>query len=238
MVDHEKAVSAATTIAVNVATTGAIAALAVSNPLLAGALKVALMSGGALSDLFDPANKQLADWIRDEVSDAVFRRMPEVEQRITALELAGAQPKLADLANMVNTHARAWAKAADSKKRKLLEDAFVRSFDRELYESGLLNALWERLERLSYGDLFLLRELVEASARGNLQAVRRQHRLGDIDSIGAHHASMLLGAGLAVKNGTFSENVVPTDLGKRMRDLAWEQLPEPAAGDDSPEAKE
>jgi hypothetical protein len=99
---------------------------------------------------------------------------------------------VSDFVRVVEQYARAWRDAADAKKRKLLEDAFVRSFDRELYESGLLNALWERLDRLAYGDLVLLRDVIEAAGNPpHSTAVLEAHGATSAEGLGAFHLSNL-----------------------------------------------
>lgn len=181
-------------------------------------------------------DQRLEDWIQEEVREAVFRRLPEVERKCQELIDAGVDVKLTDVAHVGNHVARGWSTAADPRKRKLLEDAFVRSFDRELYESGLLNTLWERLERLSYGDLRLLRDIVEVARASHGQTRRGMHELTEELSLAAFHAANLQREALMVLNRVNNEaHALPTDLGVRLYRLAWEQLPEPGAAVDSEE---
>jgi hypothetical protein len=219
--DHEKAVEGVQGVAV---------AIAKEMPILGTALKISI----AVRDSFLPnGDKRLDDWVRDEAREVVFRQFPEALKRIEALEAAGAEPKVSDFVHVANAFARAWTTAADSKKRKLLEDAFVRSFDRELYESGLLNVLWGHLDRLSYGDLFLLRELHEADRA----AMAKERKLNKGGSLGSYHAASLRNEQLVWSHMGVADVVYiePTELGSRLYQLAWK--PADAAPSDAAEEK-
>jgi len=184
-------------------------------------------------------DQRLAEWIQEEVREAVFRRLPEVERKCQELIDGGVDVKLSDVAHIGNHVAKGWSTAADPKKRKILEDAFVRSFDRELYESGLLNTLWERLERLSYGDLFLLRDLVEAGEKNrdaDREAVIKKHELRKNGGLGPFHAQNLVNEGVAFHPSAL-DSIRANELGSLMYKLAWEELPEPGAAVADAEAK-
>lgn len=215
--DHEKVVEGVQSVAV---------AIAKEVPVLGTAVKLTI----AVRDGFlASGDKRLDDWVREEVREVVLRQFPEAVKRIEALESAGAGPKVSDFVHVANAFARAWTTSADSKKRKLLEDAFVRSFDRELYESGLLNALWDRLDRLAYGDLQLLARLAEVAVEDeasdqSFHEFKMQLGFGMTTSLTCFHAGNLKREGLLTSD---ADDAYVTDLGRRMRDLAWSQLPEP-----------
>jgi hypothetical protein len=133
--------------------------------------------------------------VQNEIEGAVLTVLPEVLRRIEQLEANGSKVNASDFATVVENFARSWSGAADAKKRKLLEDAFVRSFDPELYESGVLNALWDKLDRLSYGDLNLLRDFGVAG-KGAGASVQAKHDLKNGTSEGRYHAFKLLSEGL------------------------------------------
>ena len=185
--------------------------------------------GVGLGAIGGTGTERLRAAVQAEIEDAVLRRLPEVEKQVAALQREGVPINATDFARLVQCYARAWRDSADPRKRKLLEDAFVRSFDKELYESGLLNVLWERLETLGYGDLRLLGELVEAKGgAAAVDEVRKRWGVGVPSKLGTFHGENLARAGLVAympQSGVGGCN--PTDLGHRMWQLAWEQLPDP-----------
>jgi hypothetical protein len=169
---------------------------------------------------------RLRDAVAQEIEDAVFTRLPEVERKMAVLARAGVRFNVSDFVRILEHFGKTWTKAADSGKRERLEAALVRSFDPELYKSGLLNTLWEKLDRLSYGDLSLLKDLHEAGA--NRDGLEDWH-LADDDSLGQFHADNLYREGLVWSNTGMKDgrSARPNELGRRMHALAWEQLPEP-----------
>jgi hypothetical protein len=204
------------------------AVLAAGRATLPSLAKALLELGaGGLDLLGGTGTQRLQKWVEEEIWDAVLRRLPEVEARVADLQRAGVPINVSDFVRVVEQYARAWRDAADAKKRKLLEDAFVRSFDRELYESSLLNVLWDRLDRLTYGDLFVLRRLLEVRQDGEgLVNRRRELHLSHPESLNYFHATNLVEAGLCSGHPA---QCLPTELGKRVCELAWDQLPEPGA---------
>lgn len=208
-VDHDEAVEAIK----HGAQDTAVAAIdtALSMPVV-GLLRDLLKLG-----LGPSSDDRFRDAVSAEIADAALRRLPQVEAAVAELLRAGAGVNASDFRRVLEHFARAWTTAADAKKRRLLEDAFTKSFDPELYESGLLNVLWARMERLSYGDLRLLRDLAEIK---EYQLLERRHRLAQQTSIGAFHLSNLEDEGL-------TRGTSPTDLGKRLCQLAWNVCAEP-----------
>lgn len=188
---------------------------------LPGPLVVASEVLGALSDALQSGDQRLARALQQEILDTVLSAVPELQKRVATLESSGVAIKLADVMRVAEHYTHAWRTAVDAKKRKLLEEAFVRSFDRELYESGLLNALWERLERLSYGDLFLLRDLVEAGD-GGLRQVHQKYNTQKSASLGNFHARNLIREGLCWSSmGRDADaDARPSELGEKLHALA------------------
>lgn len=209
--DHERGVK----LAKDAAATIALGVLPGPASVLADIAKLGLQAlGGTGTD-------RLRDAVQAEVEETVFSSFPALQQQVKRLEAEGVKVNTSDVARIIENFARSWSSAADAKKRKVLEDAFVRSFDRELYESGLLNALWERLDRLSYGDLFLLRELGEAG-KGAATSVQRKHDLVNGSSLARFHATNLLREGLGWSPAAHSDpsGTGITDLGLRLYELA------------------
>lgn len=210
--DHDEVIDAVVKGAIKVANSVLPAPAAV----LADLIRIGLGKDGT---------ERLREAEAEEVREAVFARLPEVERKMHALSTQGVPINVSDFLRVLEHFGKAWTKAADSKKRERLEAAFVRSFDKELYESGLLNALWERLDRLSYGDLRLLRDLHEAGEHRD--AVKNEWRLAGGDSLGRFHGQNLDREGLVWSPYKELDGIRPNDLGKRLYDLAWEQLSEP-----------
>lgn len=166
--------------------------------------------------------ERLIEAERAERRAAISRRADELQANIAKLVRDGVPVNLSDFIRVTEHASKAWSQAADAKKRSLIEDALVNSFDPELYESGLLNTLWGCIDRLSYGDLVLLRAFVDARP-DDLPSLRKESGLTNQESLGAFHASALMREGLAwnALGHPPAGALTPTDLGRRLRALAW-----------------
>jgi hypothetical protein len=193
-------------------------------PVVGTVLKFALETRDVL---LTTGTQNLQAAVQAEVAEHLVELRPLLLQNIAALEAAGVPFKAADAANFVGSFSRAWAKAANQELRERLDAAFLRSFNKDLFEQGLINALWERLERLAYGDLRLLNQLCDLV---DYEAFAREHSPGGAGDIDAFHGANLIREGLAWASRDYPQStriIYPTDLGRRMRELAWAQLPEP-----------
>jgi hypothetical protein len=127
---------------------------------LAAALDVAGGTGGVASVIaglakFGGAGRVLAR-IERAFDASTARLLLIVGSATQAAEDAAAAPE--DLRAILDGLKRA-ARNAVGKKWKLLEHAARNAFDRDLYESGMVLDLLEKLERLSYPEIHVLQEL-------------------------------------------------------------------------------
>jgi len=157
---HEDAVIAVTTYAAQNAGKAALAAL---DPTLGATVGVLADLGKLIAPaFFTTGTARLQAAVAEEIAEAALRRLPEVEQKVRELLARDVPISPNDFARILSEFARAYQNTADAKKRKVLEDAFVNSFSQDLYDAGLLTVLWQKLDRLSYGDLRLLKEIADA----------------------------------------------------------------------------
>lgn len=96
------------------------------------------------------------------------------------------QPQPADVASIMKAAIEVSEKTADAKKRKLLKNAFVNAFDREQYETGLTLRFFSILKNVEYGDVDLLKELVNKSKDVPLRSLSTNR-----DALVFHHLDVL-----------------------------------------------
>lgn len=155
------------------------------------------------------------EWLLDtivtisEKIDRLLKELPVEEQ-----------PKPADVASIMEAAIEASRKTADAKKRKLLQNAVVNTFNLEQYQTGLTLRFFSILQDVEYGDVFLLRNLANQSE--NIQIISlSKNRFALV----YHHLDVLHKQGLVifwninkdVPLGMNSENAHTglTELGKK-----------------------
>jgi AcrR family transcriptional regulator len=154
--------------------------------------------------------------VEQEVRDAVFTVVPDLEKRIVALESnLGTKPSIGATSAILEGFAEAYVKAEDA-KREILLNALRNAFDPDLYKKGMTVRLFELMDHLDYPDLSQL--VVWQNADG-LTPWR------DASSPDAYHATRLVDAGLLDRRplGPRSEPhdaiARVTFLGRLMNDL-------------------
>lgn len=99
-------------------------------------------------------------WVVSEIGkishkiDILIQKLPPDEQI-----------EAADVAAIINAAMKVSAKTADAKKRKLLKNAVVNSFDIEQYQEGLTLRLFSILENVEYGDVEILRQICQKNIK-------------------------------------------------------------------------
>ncbi|MEQ1564486.1 MAG: hypothetical protein ABMA64_02525 [Myxococcota bacterium] len=124
-------------------------------------------SGGILHDLahvferlgIKTASARMNTSIMQSHAEWLEERVKDLEQGYQALRDKGIDAQPTDARPIAEAIDRAFRRTADPSKRKLLELAATHAFDQELYELGLTLVLLEKLERLTYGQIALLRKL-------------------------------------------------------------------------------
>ncbi len=138
--------------------------------------------------------------IAAEISDAVFSRWPEIERRLSALEVSNTTSH-----RYFELLVEAFQKATDPKSKEQAVNAFVGAFDEALYNDALTQRLLEVLTRLDYADVSVLRSAAKGdNSRKNI----REHTLEEF------HAARLMGEGLVdMPQATL---VLTTEVGNRL----------------------
>lgn len=118
--------------------------------------------GGFLAAVVTADAQKVSEAVRREqvadlVNDDAKRRL---EQNFKALSDKGTTPSTSDISGVYADFSKCWMNA-DPDKRRILRNAFINAFDPELYESGILTVLFEKLDSLCYGDLVLLSVCVD-----------------------------------------------------------------------------
>jgi len=147
-----------------------------------------------------------------EAAARLAPRAEEIRENREALTSAtdGDAGGAADVAAILEMYLAAWTKAADERLRKLVENAAVNSFDPDRYEAGLNRTLFDILSRIEYGDVHVLRSLLEE--RDQLATVREP-------SLRSFHLRRLTEVRLAVSPNSDGSGTVITELGRRLLDL-------------------
>lgn len=129
----------------------------------------------AVSKFCPTGTQEFQAAVEEEIRSAVFTRLPEVEANLRGL-LAREQPVTAqDFVHAVSEFSRSYQQSIDERKRAMLKEAFVNTFNPDLHEAGLVELLWAKLDRLSYGALQCLRDIV---AQGPPERISQIHREG------------------------------------------------------------
>ena len=92
------------------------------------------------------------------------------------------QIEAADVAAIINAAMKASEKTADAKKRKLLKNAVVNAFDIEQYQAGMTLRLFKILENVEYGDVIILRKIVEIAGYQSNSIVMFRDFIGQGDN--------------------------------------------------------
>lgn len=187
------------------------------------ALVLDLLSGGTLSKLgkvaaaigIETAAARADKAVAVDQAGWMFDRVSDLEESVRqhGEQLEGF--RWSDVGPVVEALAAAHRTTADPNKRKLLEAAARNAFDPEIYQSGMTVVLLEKLERLSYGDVVLLRGLDS------------ERSVNDTD-LEAHHAQMLADERLVYLRrygGSARFSIGRTELGKMLLRLLIEDVP-------------
>lgn len=149
---------------------GAFAGGATTGPagIIPGAGLGVLAGGGAsaiealVSGLKGTGADRLDDAIIAEAAAAVEEVESELIANLEARVAEGGQAHIAgNAAATANAWWKAWRSTPDDKKRRLLMAALVNAFDKDTYEEGLAMRLLSIVSELDYGELYLLKVLVE-----------------------------------------------------------------------------
>ena len=214
------------------------AADVIAIPVLGAAIKEVVSAGVGLGK-YSPnerlKNKQF-NWVINEIGkishriDILLNKLPSDEQI-----------EAADVAAIINSAMKASEKTADAKKRQLLKNAVVNSFDIEQYQQGLTLRLFKILEEVEYGDVQILSVVKEINVEGIgysekyeikslLKNLQNENSSG-IGNIFYHHLEILEKQNLVVIWNRLSNqplgiasqgNVQITDLGKKFLEFVKE----------------
>ncbi len=109
------------------------------------------------------ANQRMNAYLQQEFVDWISEIAIELKDRVDRLEEERTKPTASDVLAVVAAVQKVYANTADQTKRDMLRRAVVNAFDADLYQKGLTLQLLSILDRLTYGDVFLLRELASGA---------------------------------------------------------------------------
>ena len=184
-------------------------------------LGTAIKAGVGLGDYSPDARlkEKQFKWAVEEIAkishkiDILLQKLPPDEQI-----------EAADVAAIINAAMKASEKTADAKKRKLLKNAVVNAFDVEQYQEGLTLRLFKILEQVEYGDVEVLKQVLEESkkqAKGSLIEFNVNRK----GSMKEHHLGILINLTLISEYGTtYKEReryhkIVISEMGERLLDF-------------------
>jgi hypothetical protein len=101
----------------------------------------------------------LRDMRQQEAMASLEEKVDGVEAGLRSLRDRGFGTP-ADVARIVDAFLEAWGNAQDARVRRVVRDATVSAFDAKRYEEGLSVMVLDRLGRLPYGALYLLKRIV------------------------------------------------------------------------------
>jgi hypothetical protein len=183
---------------------------------------------GAVRRVYSTGTERLNGAIADEIADAVFRRLPLLEQKVTRLRNAtnGAEPTPSVVFTVLEEFTRAYSRA-EGDKRRLLLNALNNAFDQAIYEEGMTRRLLTTIDELDYGDLHYLTTIADAS-------LVKRTPWSSSGSMDAYHASRLQNVLLVHRQEQhsaergISDSCHVTTFGQRMVKLIREAPPDDA----------
>lgn len=120
-------------------------------------------------------------WVLEQIS----KISGKLDKLLVELPLE-EQPEPADVAAIIEAAMEASRKTAGAKKRQLLKNAVVNSFNPAQYQAGLALRFFSILQNVEYGDVELLRRIASAS-----DAVQIKSLGNSINSLAYHHLEVL-----------------------------------------------
>ena len=141
-------------------------------------LGTAIKAGVGLGDYSPDAllKEKQFKWAVEEIAK-ISHKIDILIQKL----LPDEQIEAADVAAIINAAMKASEKTADAKKRKLLKNAVVNAFDIEQYQAGLTLRLFEILKNIEYGDIVILRKIVEIAGYQSNSTVMFRDFIGQGD---------------------------------------------------------
>ena len=109
------------------------------------------------------ANQRMNAYLQQEFEDWISSIAIELQARIEQLEDTASKPTASDVLALVTAVQKVYENTGDQTKRDLLRRAVVNAFDPDLFHKGVTLRLLSILDDLTYGDVFLLRELASGA---------------------------------------------------------------------------
>lgn len=135
---------------------------------MAGAIGVATMGPlGAVAGTV--VHLSLRHTLKTESVRELLKVAPQVAEKVGHLqeEMGDEAPGASEVASTLLLAAEANETATNKAKKRLIQNAFVNSFDIELYKEGINKHLFDLLEKLEYPELVLLEELSQDNQKNN-----------------------------------------------------------------------